>query len=80
MYIAIDFNGLFGIHVANKMGINMGNIFGGINMGNFFLRINIGNLFEFLVSKRVRVACRGGLWRKILVKNDLLIIGSAFVC
>ena len=57
--------------MGNKMGINMGNIFLGINIGNVFF-INIRHIFELLVSKQIRVTCRGGLRPKILVKNDLL--------
>ena len=65
----MHFNGIFGINMGNKMGINM---------GNNFLGVHIGNVFELLVSKKVRVACRGGLRRKIIVKNDLMTCESAF--
>ena len=33
-YVLIDFNGIFGIHMGNEMGINMGNDFWGIKIGN----------------------------------------------
>ena len=74
----IDFNGIFGINMANKMGINMGNHFLGINIGNMFFGLIWETFSSFLVSRQVRVACRGGLRRKILVKNDLLQIECAF--
>ena len=34
VYILIDCNGILGIDMGNKMGINMGNICVGINMGH----------------------------------------------
>ena len=55
--------------MGNEMGINMGNIFLGL-IQETFLRINI--FLSFLSQNKYAVACRGGLRRKILVKNDLL--------
>ena len=46
-------------------------------MGNIFWGRIWETLFECLVSKKVRGACRGGLRREILVKNDLINFESA---
>ena len=39
---------------------------------NIFVGINIGNIFSAVGLTQIRVACRGGLRREILLENDLL--------